>query len=80
MNCIIQTYEKTSTKKGIKELKELQIKYESLYKKVSKINKKLISGIRENKKQLENLAEDYDILDLDELEPTDEELNRLKRK
>ena len=67
---------KHKTKEDIEKIKELKRRYENLCKQVSKINTKLIKGMIKPTSQLEGLVQQED---LDDLEPSDEELSRLER-
>jgi len=67
---------KHRTKKEDEELQELYRKYESLHKRVRRINKKLIGEMFVPKSKLESLADESK--DLDDLEPTEEELRKLE--
>lgn len=67
---------KHKTKKENEKLEELNKRYEDLNKKVEKINRKLIKGILVPGSKLEALADES--RDLDDLEPTEEELKKLE--
>ncbi|MEM0465390.1 MAG: hypothetical protein QXW97_01665 [Candidatus Pacearchaeota archaeon] len=64
------------TKEEVESIKKLQRKYEILYNKVSRINKKLIKKSIESRLELEESL--FQEKDFDELEPTDEELRKIE--
>ena len=67
---------KHKTKKESEELQELHERYENLHKRVRRISKKLIREMFVPKSKLEALADEAK--DLDDLEPSEEELRKLE--
>jgi valyl-tRNA synthetase len=67
---------KHKIKKENQELEELHERYEKLHKRVRRINKKLIKEMFVPKSKLEDLVNES--RELDDLEPTDEELNKME--